>query len=171
MQKSARRPSRRARCSAQPLCPASQRPAIPVCCLTARHRPIFNEPRSKLLPALAPGPWPLWVQAAEAVCACRAVPLHPAAEAHGRPAAQRPGLGPQLPQQRPQPAQLGFLRVHRHDSGGERVGTCGVPVPCTEQGSGLCSQEFPGTHGSQAGGGGPGPSFGKRHLGELSLAR
>lgn len=90
MQKCARRPSRRARCSAQPSCLASRRPAIPVCCLRARHRPIFNEPRSKLLPALAPGPWPLWVQAAEAVSACRAVPLHPAAEAHGRPAAQRP---------------------------------------------------------------------------------
>lgn len=55
-------------------------------------------------------------------CARRALPLHPAAAAHGRPAAGGSGRGPQLPQQCPQPAQLGLLRVHWHDPGGGSQG-------------------------------------------------
>lgn len=68
------------------------------------------------------------------LCGFRAVSLHLAAAAHGRSAPQRPRPGPQLPQQRPQPAELGLLRVHWHDPGGGCAPRLWEAVSCTQKG-------------------------------------
>lgn len=99
------------------LCASSQCPAVSAYCKAQANISQAQDWSPSLpLPLTqgCPGTRPLKLS----LSGFRAVSLHLAAAAHGRPAPQRPRPGPQLPQQCPEPAELGVLRVHRHDSGG-----------------------------------------------------